>query len=473
MQQYLMRQLFIEPQQNRCLPVQFSQSLRGLATLGVLLIILVSQANAQFGPSPVMVSPVIKEQVTVGQNFVGTVRPMKTAAVGSAVNGRVSEFPVNEGDYIEAGAPLAQLLTETIKLEHEAAVHEQELREQELLEQENGSRPEEISRAKAALAAAKAAKDYNEKKRQRAEDLYGRGAINSDEIQLILSDYVQAEQMYVQMAEAYDLVVKGPRKEQIAQARAQVAIRKAVANRLADQLKKHTIRTPFNGFVSAEHTEVGQWVSQGELVAEVIELDYVDVEAYVPEQYIAYIHKGQEVTVEIPALQNHLFTGIVELVNPQADTRSRTFPVKIRVKNTIEFPEQSQAEIENKVIKANPLIKSGMQARVHLTTGKKEEALLLPKDALVLGGPQRIVFVVVPGKGKEPATVKVVPVVIGVANGDHIVVQGELQEGDQVVIRGNERLRPGQQVIPQLEKTKTQETNPAAGDGLTAPPSPK
>ncbi|WP_339746693.1 HlyD family efflux transporter periplasmic adaptor subunit [uncultured Rubinisphaera sp.] len=472
MQHYLMRQLFIRLQQYKSLHTQFSQALRGLATLGVILTLMVSQANAQFGPSPVVVSPVIKEQVAVGQNFVGTVRPMKTAAVGSAVNGRVSEFPVNEGDYIEAGSALAQLLTETIRLEHEAAVHEQTLREEELQELENGSRPEEISRAKAALAAAKAAKDYNEKKKQRAEDLYGRGAINSDEIQLILSDYIQAEQMYVQMSEAYDLVVQGPRKEQVAQARAQVAIRKAVANRLADQLKKHTIRTPFNGFVSAEHTEVGQWVSQGELVAEVIELDFVDVEAYVPEQYIAYIRKGQEVTVEIPALQDHLFTGTVELIIPQADTRSRTFPVKVRVKNTIEISELTQDEAGNKIIKANPLIKSGMQARVHLPTGNKAEALLLPKDALVLGGPQRIVYVVVPGKEKEPATVKPVPVVIGVANGDHIVVQGELNEGDQVVIRGNERLRPGQQVMPQPEKTETQATNQANGSELTAPPAP-
>ncbi|TWT62395.1 efflux RND transporter periplasmic adaptor subunit [Rubinisphaera italica] len=473
MQLKLIHQLFIVSQRNLLLRIRFSPSEIATATLALLFILTASQAKAQFGPSPVVVSPVVKEQVSVGQNFVGTVRPIKTAAVGSAVNGRVSEFPINEGDYIEAGSPLAQLLTETIRLEHEAAVHEQDLREQELKELENGSRPEEISRAKAALAAAKAAKDYNEKKRQRAEDLYGRGAINSDEIQLILSDYIQAEQMFVQMTEAYDLVVQGPRKEQIAQARAQVAIRKAIANRLADQLKKHTIRTPFNGFVSAEHTEVGQWVSQGELVAEVIELDYVDVETYVPEQYIAYIHKGQQVTVEIPALQDHLFTGTVEMVIPQADTRSRTFPVKVRLKNTIEFAEPSEEKSETISIKADPLIKSGMQARVHLPTGNKQEALLLPKDALVLGGPQRIVYVVVPGQEKEPATVKPVPVIVGVANGDHIVVRGDLQEGDQVVIRGNERLRPGQQVIPQLEKSKPQVKKSKEGGELAAPPAPK
>ena len=66
------------------------------------------------------------------------------------------------------------------------------------------------------------------------------------------------------------LAVAGPRKEQIAQAHAQVAIQDATVERLKDQLTKHTIISRFDGYVTAEHTEVGQWVKQGDPVADVV-----------------------------------------------------------------------------------------------------------------------------------------------------------------------------------------------------------
>ena len=51
----------------------------------------------------VAVSPVVEREVTAGQTFVGTVMPLKKAVVGSAVDGRVIEFPLNEGDRVERG----------------------------------------------------------------------------------------------------------------------------------------------------------------------------------------------------------------------------------------------------------------------------------------------------------------------------------------------------------------------------------
>ncbi len=412
---------------------QFSRPLLLAASLVLLTTGFISaQGPGQRPPSPVVVAEVVKRPVITGQTFIGTVTPVKTASVGSAVDGRIADFPVNEGDFVEKGQPLAQLLTATITLEHEAAVHELSLREEELKELENGSRPEEVRRAQAAMAAAKASREYHQKKRDRADELYARNAINNDELQLVVAEQIQAEQEYLQAVEAYELIVAGPRQEQIAQARAQVAIRRAIANRLADQIEKHTIRAPFDGFISAEHTELGQWVNRGELVADVLALGEVDIESYVPEQYITYIHKGQQVSVEIPALPDQLFTGIVEVVIPQADTRSRTFPVKIRVTNQINDNE--------------PLIKSGMMARVYLPTGNRQETLLVPKDAVVLGGPQKMVYAITPGEKDKPASVRPVPVQIGVADGTLLQVSGELNPGDQVVVRGNERLRPGQPV---------------------------
>jgi multidrug efflux pump subunit AcrA (membrane-fusion protein) len=115
--------------------------------------------------------------------------------------------------------------------------------------------------------------------------------------------------------------------------------------------------------------------------------------------------------------------------------RSRTFPVKVRV--------------ENEITAAGPLLKSGMLARVVLPTGKTQEALLVPKDALVLGGREGpVVFVFQPDTANHTqGTVRPVVVQLGVAEGSWIQVSGALEAGQRVVSEGNERLRPGQEVV--------------------------
>lgn len=409
-------------------------------TSGLVLVVtalaLLSERHAAFAQSeraPVSVSRIMERDVMAGQSFVGTVMPYKRSAVGSAVDGRVTEFPVNAGDFVRKGQTLAQLLTATIELEHKGAAGELDLRRAELTELENGSRPEEIEQAEALMLAAKAAMEFHAHRRQRMQTLFERSALNEDELQAVISESVKAKQEYAASVAAHKLAVEGPRLEKITQARARVATQKALVDKLADQIKKYTIKAPFDGFVVAERTEVGQWVKQGELVAEVVALNEVEVQAQVLENHIPHVRKGMQVRVEVPALPSEVLTGTVDRVVPQADLRARTFPVKIRVTNSISDE--------------GPLLKSGMLARAMLPTGAKQRSTLVPKDALVLGGREPVVFVVdTESDGARSGKSRPVAVVLGVAQGRLIQVRGNVQAGQWVVVRGNERLRPGQDV---------------------------
>ena len=249
-----------------------------------------------------------------------------------------------------------------------------------------------------------------------------------------MSAAIAAEQDYQEAKAAYDLAVAGPRQEQIAQARAQVHIQEALVDKLADQLQKHTIISRFDGYVTTKQTEIGQWVTKGDPMVEVVALDPVEVISYVPETHVPYVRVGKDVRVEVPALPNRVFSGRVALIIPEADARARTFPVKVRVEN----PPQDNG----------PQLKAGMYARVTLPTGPTQEAMLVPKDSLVLGGPQPAVFVVDAQSG-DGTTGKVRPVAVelGVTSGRLIQVTGPLSAGQKVVVRGNERLRPGQDVM--------------------------
>jgi RND family efflux transporter MFP subunit len=403
------------------------------ATLS-LLVLSCHIVVAQGPPALVVATPAIEREVTASSSFVGTVTPSKRAVIGSAVDGRVIEFPRNEGDRVETGEPLTRLLTKTIELELTAAEAELEFRRQQLAEMENGARPQEIEQARARMVAAESRSKYLEARRVRTEAAFRvNRAASEDELEQAASLAAEAEQNYLDTKAAYEMAVEGPRAEAIAQARAQVGVQEAVVDRLRDQISKYTIVSRFAGYVVAEHTELGQWVKSGDLVAEVVELDTVEIAIQVVEQYVPFVTVGQQVRVEIPSLGKRIFTGEVAMIVPQADVRARTFPVKVR--------------LHNEITSAGPLIKSGMLARVSLPTGAKQNALLVPKDALVLGGPMPVVYVL---SSSDPTSkqgqVAAVPVELGVSQGSLIQVTGAVVAGQFVVVQGNERLFPGQTV---------------------------
>ena len=412
-----------------------------------LLALFASQeAVAQNRIAPVVVSPVDKRQVPTGQSFVGTVMPRWKSAVGTAVDGRVLTYPINEGMRVKKNDSLAELRTDTIKLQIVAAQAELEIREEESRELTNGWRKEEIDQAAAKMEAARARREYAAQRLKRSVSLFEKGQIGTQEqLEDDRSAAVATEQTYQAERLGHELMKQGPRDEKKKQAKAKVAEQTALVEQLLDQLEKHTMKSPFDGYVTAKKTEVGEWVTKGQVVAEVIYLDEIDIEAHVLDTHIDHVRIGTEVRVEVPALRSSIFFGVVSTVTPQSDAKSRTFPVKVRVKNIIR--------------EDGPVLKAGMLARVVLPTDELRDSLLVHKDALVLGGPTTVVAVAVPLDDKELAAldlkapgpkptskVKFVPVEMGISHGEWIAVTGALAANEQVVVVGNERVMPGQMI---------------------------
>ncbi len=391
----------------------------------------------------VAVAPILEQEVASGQTFVATISPLQRAVVGSPVDGRVIEMLAREGDRVEGFKPLVQLLTSTIDKELAALEAELRLRQSELDELRNGLRPAEIEQARAKMLGAKANMEYARSRFERLGRLGDASAVSQEELSEAEAVAIHSEQNYLDLKAAHQLAVEGPRVEQIAQAESQVAQQQAMVDRLKGIIHRHAIITRFDGYVIKEHTEVGAWVKAGDPVMEVIALDDVKVEAFVTEQQIPFVKPGMTVRVEVPALPNQMFSGVVMAVNPQADTKARTFPVQVRV--------------TNEITDAGPTLKAGMYARVELPTGRRQQALMVSKDALVLGGPQPTLFVFESGRSELESSsqqqhlprsgmVRAVPVELGVATEKLIQVKGDLTAGQFVVVEGNERLKPGQSV---------------------------
>ncbi len=191
---------------------------------------------------------------------------------------------------------------------------------------------------------------------------------------------------------------------------------------LRERLQKKAVKAPFSGVVVERLTEVGEWLSPGSVVVELYLIDPVKVVVPVPEKVVHGLSVGDAVRMTFDALGEELFQGKIHAVIPKGDEAARTFPVHIRLDN-------HQAQVQ-----------PGMLARARFELGTPKKVLLVPKDAVVLSGAKRSVIKVVDGKA-VPVTV-----LMGLEHRGKVEVEGDLKPGDKVVVRGNERLFPGQPV---------------------------
>jgi len=185
------------------------------------------------------------------------------------------------------------------------------------------------------------------------------------------------------------------------------------------ELEKKIIRAPFDGVVIKRHVDRGEWISEGESVAMIGKDDVIDIVAELPEKIIQYIKIGMRVKA---TANGQDFSGTVIAIVPKGDVRTRTFPVKIRTPNQFSLIE-------------------GMSARVTLPKGEIEEALIVPRDAVLLKFGRNVVFVA------DQSQATLLPVeIIGFEGLEAGVASPGLKAGMFVVVEGNERLRDGQKV---------------------------
>jgi len=196
----------------------------------------------------------------------------------------------------------------------------------------------------------------------------------------------------------------------------------AEIERLRYEIKQQTVTSPFAGFIAETYTQVGEWMKTGGGVVDLVDLSSIVIMADLPEKHAVRLQPGSRITVWVKSISDRPIPAALEAVLPRGNPVSRTFPVRIKLPN----PERT--------------MKSGMEAVVAFDTGGKINTLLIPKDAVVPSGSRNVVYTVAQGKA--------FPVSVEVSGhyGQNAAVKGDLKPGQAVVVRGNERLRPGQSV---------------------------
>ena len=206
-------------------------------------------------------------------------------------------------------------------------------------------------------------------------------------------------------------------------AEASARLKQAEADvRLAQiNLNYTTIRAPFSGVVTQRHTDVGAFVNVGQAVVSLIDDSALEVEADVPVQRIAGIYPGAAVSVRINGV---MVWSKVRAVVPQENPQTRTRVVRFTADlNAIEGH-----------------LAGNQSVTVSVPIGGDRKVISVHKDAVLNRQGNDMVFVVVKGAARPRI------IAIGEAVGGRFVVRNGLKLGDVVVVRGNERLFPGQPV---------------------------
>ncbi len=191
---------------------------------------------------------------------------------------------------------------------------------------------------------------------------------------------------------------------------------------LQSRLDDLTIRAPFDGHIVEPLVELGQWVNQGDGVVHIVSTDTVRAYVNVPERHVSRLQKGADASVVIGALGQDKITARVVAILAQGYSDSRTFPVVVEMLNS------------------SGQIRAGMAATVHLSVPQSGEALLVHKDAVVTSVRGTYLFVAREGTARQK------PVKMGLAHQGFVSVEGDIQAGELVIVRGNERLQDGQAV---------------------------
>ena len=185
-----------------------------------------------------------------------------------------------------------------------------------------------------------------------------------------------------------------------------------------DQRERTVIRAPFPGTVVERLMTPGERANDGGSVVRLVNHENLEVIARAPLTYYRYVRPGQRLALTTRGVDAE---GVVRTVVAVGDENTHQFELRLDLEAGT-FPV-------------------GQTLRVSVPMDEMREVLAVPRDALVLR-PEGITLFRI----DENNTAHQVNVTTGIGAGDQIEVNGPLSPGDPVVVRGNERLRPGQPV---------------------------
>jgi RND family efflux transporter MFP subunit len=193
---------------------------------------------------------------------------------------------------------------------------------------------------------------------------------------------------------------------------------------IEETLRRHELIAPFSGVISNKMSEIGEWVSRGDTVLELVNLDEIRLDINVPQEHFADINRGVTVTVISDAYPEQRLKAQIQAVVPVSNSLVRAFLVRVA--------------LDNKTLSLLPGTSATAEFNIQLMN---DAPLLIPRDALLINPDgSHSVFIIKDDKALRRK------VELGRTMADGVNITHGIEVDDQVVIRGNEVLHHQQLV---------------------------
>lgn len=352
-----------------------SQPSRYLPVPLLLAWLIYPQAVHSSDAAPIRIAMVQEQAIAQTLRLTGTVTSVRSARLSASTAGLVTTLNVDAGSAVDAGDVLLQLDAELAQWEWQGS--------------------------QASVASAQLALTDAQRRLKEAKTLAPMQSIAESFVRDLASEVAEDEAA-------------------LQRTQADAKFRKGI-------LDRHILYAPFAGVVSIKHTELGEWVTPGEPVLDLVATGYLQIDFQVSEDYLSVIKPDTEVVYTLGDSAIDSREGKISVLVPVADPGARTFLLRVEP------------------VDPDPRMSPGMSARAALNLDSGRRGMAIPRDALIKYPDGRdVVWVVEESDGGEMVAEKRVDT--GLVFGGMVEVREGLSLTDRVVVEGNETLQPGQRV---------------------------
>jgi len=210
-------------------------------------------------------------------------------------------------------------------------------------------------------------------------------------------------------------------------------------------LQRLQVLAPFDGITGLKQINVGDYLKDGADMVNVEDIDAVLLDFRLPERFQAKIRAGQKAQLTVDALPGRPFSAIVQAVDPLIEANGRSVGVRGCIDN-----RQQQ-------------LRPGMFARVNAVFGSRDNALVIPEEAIIPQGGRTFVVKVVAGDKPDALISQRVPVKVGLRQPGKVEILEGLSAGDSVVTAGHQRLQKDGTSVRVVDLAQSGGGRPAGG----------
>ena len=364
--------------------------------------------------------------------------------VGSKIAGRVAWIGVNKGDLVKQDQLVVRLEDREYRAQFEQASAAADSAQARLTELERGSRPEEVDRARADVQRAEAQLRTDEANFNRIQNLVREGVNSAQTLDEARGRFETSRAALDSARKTHELTQKGPRIEQIDNARSEVARARAATDYARILLEAAEIRVPTAGTILERNVEQGEMVTTSfvgdrgakSFVVTIADLNDIQVELDINQNDFNRVSARQLCTVVTDAYPDKKYDCRVDEISPEANRQKATVQVKV------------------KFLKPDEFVKPEMNARVTFLSTEPVKAedpakvtqaklYVIPKAAVVDHEGGKAVFVVSEGLAQ------VKPITIGRELGSDVYVSSGLSGNESIIIGDAlKQLKAGDPVEP-------------------------